>query len=324
MKIIFIVWAFPKTRAKQLANKFDAKLYGIEIINNYPKIIKYFISFSKTVYILLREKPNIIIAQVPPIFITLPIYFYINIFGGKYIFDVHSGEIVDRKWKYFEPVRKFFFTRAFLILFHNRSNYNQVKNKYWKINSTILNDPIPTPSNDISAIRICNKCRNVVIISSFDDNEPYKECFKALNELIKQDKKWHFIFTGDNSKIDTLGFNKNITFTGFIDYKKYWGILKGADIIVSLNKRNDVITCGLWEGVSLNKPIVTNDYKDIKKIFNNNIIYSNNSEQSIKTAIEIAYKERGYLSKSIRIHKLKIDRDWNKKLLTIKKLMNNK
>jgi hypothetical protein len=322
MKIIFIVWAFPKTRAKQLANEFDAKLYGIEIINNYPKIIKYFISFIKTIYILLREKPHIIIAQVPPIFIAFPIYFYIRMFGGNYIFDMHSGEIADGKWKYFEPLRRFFFARAFLVLFHNKSNYRSIENKHWKINSTILNCLIPTPPKGISAIRIFNRCRNVVIISSFDDNEPYKECFEAFNELIKQNNKWHFIFTGDNSKIDISKYSKNITFTGFIDYNKYWGILKGADVIVSLHKRNAVITMGLWEGISLNKPVVTNNYEVIKELFNDNLIYTDNTSLHIANAIQKAYIERNSISNRIKVEKEIMKIKWDRKFSIIKNSFN--
>jgi glycosyltransferase involved in cell wall biosynthesis len=323
MHVIYIEWAFPRTRARELSKILGAKLYGINV--DMPIGIKYIISFIKTILILFKEKPDTIIIQIPPIFIAIPIYCYTRIFGGKYLLDVHSGEIVDYKWKPFKLIRKFFFVKATLVLLHNKSNYKLVKDLRWNCRCIILNDPIPEIVNNINPIRNCSNCKNIIVISTFDKNEPFYECLEAINILLKRwdGDNWVFTFTGDNSKIKIEDKNNNnIIFTGFMDYEKYWSVLKGADVIVSLNKRNSVITCGLWEGISLNKPVVTNNYEVIKELFNDNLIYTDNTSLHIANAIQKAYIERNSISSRIKVEKEIMKINWIRKFSIIKNSFN--
>ncbi|RLD54207.1 MAG: hypothetical protein DRJ01_18360 [Bacteroidetes bacterium] len=318
VKIIYIVWASPKTRAMELSKRFHAKLFGLLMSRSIPAIFRYFIFFIKTCLILIREKPDYVIIQVPPIFISFPVYLYNLINGSKYIIDVHSGELVDYKWKPFKVIRKFFFKHAYWLLFHNEHNYKLSEKLYPNCRNIILNDPIPIPHN-VKALKKCGKYKNIVFISAFDTNEPFDECIKAGEILLKEEDDWKLTFTGDSSSIKKYYENhKNIEFTGFVSYKKYWAILKGADVIVSLNKRDGVVTCGLWEGVSLNKPVVTNDYDVIKKIFKNSVVVSGNDSISIAKAIKKAYFNTHKYSDRIRKRKEIIDRKWMKNFLIIR------
>ncbi len=307
-KVVYIVWASPRTRAKELSKKFNARLYGFFFSLPLPVVLRYLISTIKSLLILIREKPDYIIAQVPPIFLPFIVFFYSLFFGGKYLFDVHSGEIIDKKWRYFQPLRKFLFRRAFLILMHNSSNFKKIKN--WKVNALVLNDPIPIPP-DVKSEKLCNNCKEVVFISTFGIDEPFNESLEAANILKKENgNKWLFIFTGDYKSAKFLQKHKDIIFTGFVNYDKYWSILKGADVIVSLNKRKDVITCGLWEGVALEKPVVTNNYGCIEELFGDALIYTGNDAITIANAVRNAFLKRSIIKKKIKDRKIEIEKRW--------------
>lgn len=315
-KRVFIVWAFPKTRARELSRKFGAELFGVSYTFYLPALLRYIISSIKTVIFLLRIKPAFIFLQVPPIFLPLIVYIYTLIFGGKYILDVHSGEIFDKKWRFFYPLRRFLFLRAFWCLIHNSGNYKRIKIWGWEARVLVLNDPLPEPPQ-VKEKRLCEHCREVVVISSFE-TEPYLEVLKAAEILEDEDGySWKIIFTGDYSKANIPFKPGNTIFTGFVDYCTYWSILKGSDVIVSLDKRKEVITCGLWEGFSLEKPVVTNNFISVKEVFGNSVVYTENDSLSIAEAIKKAFAEQKIIKKSIQKKKIELQNIWEKKFSII-------
>lgn len=310
-KRVFIVWAFPKTRARELSKKFSAELFGVSYTFYLPALLRYIISSIKTVIFLLRIKPEFIFLQVPPIFLPLIVYIYTLIFGGKYILDVHSAEIFDKKWRFFYPLRRFLFLRAFWCLIHNSGNYKRIKKWGWEARALVLNDPLPEPPQ-VKEKRLCEHCREVVVISSFE-TEPYLEVLKAAEIMEDEDDyNWKIIFTGDYSKANILFKPDNTIFTGFVDYDNYWSILKGSDVIVSLDKRKEVITCGVWEGFSLEKPVITNNFISVKEVFGNSVVYTENDPLSISKAIKSAFAKQKVIKKSIQKKKSELRNRWEK------------
>jgi hypothetical protein len=75
LKTVFLVWAPHSIRAKNLAEHLDAKLYLIsyKFKKKIYSPVKYIKLFTNTLFILEKEKPQIIICQSPPIFCALPI-----------------------------------------------------------------------------------------------------------------------------------------------------------------------------------------------------------------------------------------------------------
>ena len=78
LRVVFIAWAPYSPRSKNLSERLDAHLYLIsyKFKRKIYSIIKYPLLFAKTVYILKREKPEIILCQSPPIFCALAAMVY--------------------------------------------------------------------------------------------------------------------------------------------------------------------------------------------------------------------------------------------------------
>jgi len=316
---IFILWGTPITRGIQLAKYFNADLLPINFKIKVPLLIRYFFSMIKTFIVIFKKKPDIIICQIAPLFNALVAYLYTTFWGGIFLLDAHSAEIISRKWKFLLPLRKFLFKRAFYVFVHNIDNLETVKSWELKANVIVLNDPLPeVPVTE--QVKNHNDGRKIVFITTFHYNEPYVECLKAAQILQKDSEKWKFIFTG-NYKLGNLPFKpENTIFTGYTDYNKYWSILKGADVIVSLNKRDHVITCGVWESLALSKPTVTNNFSCVMDRFKDSFIYTDNQPHNIASAIEEAYSQKTNLIKKCDELKNNYKIEWNNKF---KKILND-
>ena len=73
LKTVFLVWAPHSIRAKNLAERLDAQLYLIsyKFKKKIYSPIKYLKLFTNTLFILEKERPQVIICQIPPIFCAL-------------------------------------------------------------------------------------------------------------------------------------------------------------------------------------------------------------------------------------------------------------
>ncbi len=287
---------------------------------NYPipHPFRYILFFLITILKLLKYKPDAIICQVPPIFTAFTAYIYMVLYcKGKILVDVHSDELIGFKWKFLKPLRRYLFGRASIVILHNKENYERIKN--WNENFVILNDKIPNPPEVIPK-KLCDNCREVVFISSFASSEPYHEEIEVA-KLMEGEKDWIFVFTGDPTKIKNFILPKNIILTGYVPYKEYWDILKGADVIVSIDRRPQVITSGVWEGISLEKPVVTNNTYLLRELFEDAFIYTSLSPPEIIKSIKRAYKKSKILEINEKRKKQELSINWEKSFAQIKKTL---
>ena len=105
--IVFLVWAYSSIRAKNLSKHLGSNLYLINFKFKYKfySPIKYILLFMKTFHILKKEKPEIIICQIPPIFCALSaiVCSYLLNLKSTIVIDVHTM-YVGETMKYLPPV----------------------------------------------------------------------------------------------------------------------------------------------------------------------------------------------------------------------------
>ena len=95
-RIVFLVWDRQSVRAFGIAKHFGANLYLL-----YTSRIKHPVLFIKTLQILIKDRPEIIICQSPPITCAMIAIVYKYLFAPakrpKILIDVHTGAIT-RPW----------------------------------------------------------------------------------------------------------------------------------------------------------------------------------------------------------------------------------
>jgi glycosyltransferase involved in cell wall biosynthesis len=336
LRAVFIVWAPYSPRSKNFSERLDAHLYLIsyKFKRKIYSIIKYPLLFAKTLYILKREKPEIILCQSPPIFCALSAMVYQYLTGRKnstVLIDAHTQSF-DKPWSYFKALNRIALRRASMVIVTNVELQSKVIHNYG-INPIVLEDRIPdfdmSSSSGYQNVRKINAKEkkydndnnvffNVAVVSSFAADEPLENVLDSAEDL--SDVK--FFITGDKSKADKQLLKRklnNVVFTGFLDHEVYISLLRDVDTIMVLTKRDRTMLAGAYEALALEKPLITSNRIPLKRYFNKGAIHVDNSAEEIKQAIKTVQRKKEELDKDI--HQLKIEKinEWEDKFKDFKK-----
>lgn len=314
MKMIFIAWAPTGRRSESLSKELKAKLYLIHY--KFRKKIyapfKYFYLFIKTFAILLKEKPDLIFAQNPPLFCPLTCLIYAKLFRKRVITDTHTGP-----WKTY--LDKFWYWNKFIM---KNSDITIVTNKYIKnllgydgIKFFVLEDRIPElPKTNIIKLK---KGFNIVVVNTFSQDEHLEEVLKAAEKL----QNVNFYITGNliYAKSEFIKNKpKNVFYTDFLPENKYVSLLRSADGVMTLTTRNYTMLCGAHESVAVKKPMIISNWPILKKYFNMGAIYTDNSSKSIVNAVKLLMKNKKRLESEVKnLYKIQ-EKTWKQ---TFEKLM---
>ena len=137
-KIVFLVWDRQSIRALGIAKHLGANLYLL-----HTSRIKHPILFVRTFRILMKNRPEIVICQSPPITCAMVSIIYKYLFAGpkkpKIIIDIHTGAIT-KPWS--RTVSRLVMRLATYNIVTNNELQNYVTQKY-RIKALVLEDPIP-------------------------------------------------------------------------------------------------------------------------------------------------------------------------------------
>jgi hypothetical protein len=314
-KIVFLVWDREGIRASGISKHIGASLHFLSTSR-----VRHPVLFIKTLKILRKERPQIIICQSPPItcaFIALVYkYMFAWMSKPKILIDVHTGAI-SRPWS--KGVSRLIMKNASVIIVINKEQQNHLIQNY-HIRPVVLEDPIP----DFTDVLLSGKKQegykieqkaifNVAVVSSFAFDEPLQAVFDAASKM----PDVYFYITGDEKNADRKALIKktdNVIITGFLDYSTYVDLLHKVDVIMDLTTDNKSLVAGAYEAVALEQPLITSDWNSAKRYFNKGTIYVNNSSDEIRKAIMVSMTKKEELSKEM--HQLKIERtkEWEEKI----------
>jgi len=328
-KIVFLVWAPHSIRAKNLSERLDAQLYllSYKFKKKIYSPIKYLKLFQNTLFILEKERPQIIICQIPPIFCALAAIVYRYLTGAKcnIAIDVHTGAF-DKPWLYLRPLNKWIMKKVCMIIVSNYELKNNICSDA-KRKTLVLEDPLSyfepgKEKKQKKGEQKNGKFFKVAVISSFAPDEPLAEILDAATTM----PEILFYITGDKSNAANHLLGKelnNVIFTGFLDYNDYISILQGVNAIVVLTKRNKTMLAGAYEALALEKPLITSDWPPLKRYFYKGTIHVDNSAKEIREGIEIVRKRAEEIAKDISDLRIERINQWNERFMTFKHFLGN-
>lgn len=317
-KIVFIVWDRESIRAYGISKHIGASLHFL-----YTSRIKHPLLYIRTLRILQREKPHIIICQSPPITCAFIAMVYKYLFASasriKILIDVHTGAIT-KPWS--RNFSRIIMRRASVTIVINKEQQNYLIQNY-QVKPVVLEDPIPDFTDILSSTKEHERYTlkqkavfNVAVISSYAYDEPLEEVFDAAAKL----PDVYFYVTGDKKNADKTLFIKkpeNVIITSFLTYSTYIDLLQKVDVIMDLTSENTSIVAGAYEAVALEQPLITSNWPPLRRYFNKGTIFIDNSAEEIRKAIIVAMTKKDELSKGM--HQLKIVRtkEWEEKISNI-------
>ena len=322
-KIVFLVWDRQSIRALGITKYLGATLYLL-----YTSRIKHPILFIRTLRILVKDKPDIVICQSPPVTCAMISTVYKYLFAGrkkpKIIIDIHTGAIT-KPWS--RTVSRLVMRLATHTIVTNKELQNYIIQKY-RLNPLVLEDSIPdfkeilSTKNKEAEFKLLSKDTfNIAVISSFAYDEPLQAVFDTASIL----PEFQFYITGDKTKMDKKFQDRkldNVIMTGLLEYNLYLDLLQKVDAIIDLTSDDKTTLSGAYEAVALEQPLIVSDWMPLRRNFYKGTIYVNNSSKDIREAIMIVRSKKEELSR--QMHQLKVEKieKWNDAISNIYHLIN--
>ena len=319
MKLSFIAWIDYNRRSEILAEFFGATLHHISFGQRKVKWqipIRYLVQTFQTLKVLIKERPDIVFVQNPPIVILLPVLPYCFFFGARFIIDSHTGAFTD--FKRTLGLHKWLSKRALTTIVHNTSQEKIIKE--WGVPYCILGFfdteyPEGTPVPMADGFNIAFSC-------SFAPDEPILEVFQAAKMLPEA----NIYITGNHKRLDPAKEAQkpsNCHFTGFLDYDEYVGLLRGSDMVMALTTRDETLLSGGFEAVSLEKPLIVSDWPILEQYFSKGSVHVDNSAAGIAQGIRDGIENLPTLKEKIKELRENLNKEWQESGNEINHLIKN-
>lgn len=257
-------------------------------------LLKYFLQALKTLWILLRDRPRVVLVTSPPVFAVAPVYLYALLFRRRFVIDHHSGCFLEPHWLRWSWLQRFFARRAALNLPHNRDNAAFLEE--WGARSLVfpslppeIREPArnsnPTPGRPL-----------VVYICSWKSDEPAAELIEAARRIPEVD----VCITGKAPAAVASGLPSNVRLTGYLGDDAYNELLAGARALVALTTRPGTLLYGAQEAIALGKPLVLSRSPTLEALFTGGTVFSENTPEALASAVRDGIARSGQLEQDMR------------------------
>lgn len=315
-KRIWITWENHR-RSKELSSEFGASYYPL--ICEAKRPLRYILLTVRTIFLLLKERPNVVYCQNPSIVLTALLAFFKSIFRYKLIVDRHSNfkleykSSPDLKWRVFHFLSRWTINKSDLTIVTNEDLKKICENVGGK--AEILQDKIPDlrRSGEFQPppfMKNMDKIQ-VMFVTKFDSDEPIDEIAEASKEL----KDYVCYLTGNYRKRFSDGEAKeylshDVVFTGFVSDEDYVSLLEYSDLVVVLTKKDFILNCGAYEAIAMDKPLILSDTPTLRRYFERAAIYCKPDPLSISSKILEASQDLNSLRNSQEERKRELEISW--------------
>jgi glycosyltransferase involved in cell wall biosynthesis len=307
MKIIYLIWAPYNRRAESFAQGLNIDVWFIHYFH-YQKmkwsVFKYPLMAVKTVFLLIKKRPDCIIVMTPPLFTVLFVYLYCLLFRKKYLIDAHTGSLISRPWTHFRWLHRFLCRNAVRTIVTNRRLAEIVHS--WGGKTLVMSPPVRFPG--LPAVGEGRKGK-LVVVAAFSFDEPLTGILQAA----RQHPKIHFYVTGNKLKANSevLAFeSEHIHFTGFLPQLEYLRLLNESDGVLCLTTRDHTLQSGGEEALYLGKPLITSNFQILRDFFRKGAVHVSPNADAISGGIRLFYRDWDRLAEEIVQLRSEYESEW--------------
>jgi glycosyltransferase involved in cell wall biosynthesis len=311
MKQVFVSWEKYNRRSALFADNIGAEMHHIAVGqrgNVLQAPFRYLVQGLRTWKMLRRDKPDVIFCQNPPIFLVLVAYLYARRYGAQYVIDSHSSTFLAPKWRWALPLHRPL-SRAAVTTIVTNQHLKELVSKWGCHAMTVGFIPGEFPDTDLFPFDHPN---NVVVVSSFEWDEPLDVVFQAAAEL----PNVHFYVTGNNERAapELLALKPdNCTLTGYLPDADYVALLRSADLVVDLVSQDHTLLLGAFEAVSLGTPLMVSDWPVLREYFDIGTVHVPNTVAGVRDGVKRALKQHSTLQEQVLVLRDRLEADWETK-----------
>ena len=278
--------------------------------SNRPRILKYPILASRTLGLLLREGPCVLVVQNPSIALATLALMCRPLFRYRLIVDAHNAalQVEAGPRRYLAPLYRLVQRRADRTLVSNTTLAGFVEANGGR--AIVLPDPLP----DVAGVRAGSRPlgRQVTFICTFALDEPWLEAMSAVDDIPED------VFMYVTGRVpgwlarETIPKNPRLRLTGFLPDRDYLNLLARSDVVLDLTRRENCLVCGAYEAVALGVPLVLSDTAALRAYFRQGVVYAVNSKAGIATALREALARHDELRAEIAALRSDLVEDWER------------
>ena len=282
MKTLYMVWAPHNRHSESFARHFGTEIVWInyfKYMNLKYAPIKYPLMVVKTIYELMKRKPDLVFAMTPPLFCVFFVYLYTLFTKSRFVIDSHTGSLLSPPWVYLRSLHRFLCRKTIATIVTNEYLANLVRS--WDARAIIITPPIEFPNVDAYPLE---SSQNLLVVSTFSCDEPLEEIINAA----RLTPNANFYISGNVSKASnsmTRTKPPNVHFTGFLPYEKYVALLKSVDGVISITTRDHTLQSGGEEALFLGKPLITTRFPYLMQFFSKGTVYVEPRAESIASGV---------------------------------------
>ena len=291
---LVIAWMPNSRRSKTLSEMLGSRLMLLGrpgFRQPWSAALLYPFMALRSCAIILRERPNSVIVVAPPFVAPLVIVPLCALLGIPVAVDIHSGALLDRRWRWSVPLLAWITRRATTGIV-TLQNLAEDLERYG-VRPVVVADPLPhLQPSESSGMRTAQPA--VVAICGWGDDEPIEELVEAAAS-----RPWSLTITGRPRR--DLRLPNNVRLTGFMTDTDYAALLSTADLIVVLTTREDTLLSGAWEALSLEQPLLVSNTDALSATFGPTVACIDNSAGSIRTAVESRLRDPDAKAEAARL-----------------------
>lgn len=334
MDRIFIIWGREAELSGHLAQAFSARAERayIKKIGKFalPAGLRYLIQGGRTLKILLKHRPRLVIAQNPPVFAPLLAWVYCFCSGAKLYIDSHTAAFVDKKWVFFHRLFKFVAKRADLNSCHNYKNLELLRQ--WGVKPAMVM-PFCAPEYDWGELsrpmadaalekRAGVSLLPVMMVNRFAVDDDWRVVVETARVMPEAD----FFITGDCGKSAEAvkGAPGNVCFTGYLEHGEFLKLMRHCKVVIALTTRRDTLLWSIREAMALRKPFITTDSEVLRHYYGEAGLFAEHNPERIKEKILQAVAGEKLIAEKINVFLKKDKAVWQEKIKEAKGYLNIK
>jgi glycosyltransferase involved in cell wall biosynthesis len=283
VKSLWITWEY-QARNRSLSRWFEAEL--LEIVVPGRRLPRYVTSIRRTVRALRKRRPALLFVQSPSIVLALLSVTVGRLWTSRVIVDAHNGGIfpLEGRSRALNLVYWLILRQADVVLVSNA----ELKNALAMPQVEVLPDPLPydihdSPHGHPDVRQDTPRPLKVTYITSWAADEPYHEVIEAARLLLDG-----FIVQATGrppTELPRKNLPQNFRLLGFLSDVDYHAELCRSDVLLVLTNRPSCLTCGAYEAIALEKPLILSSSTALEDYFGDGAIYTKNRASAIRDAV---------------------------------------
>ena len=290
-KILCLVWAPFSSRMDELSHEIGGIRFNVTFLygHKYLAPLRYSLLAIKTAYLLLKERPDVVYAQNPPVFCPLVCIPYCKIWKKKLVVDHHAvwsiktfhGGILGRSIRRLEA---FVSSHAYL----NTAPHSLWADELKKLGANdvlVVYDYVESsnvqPDEDI---RRKYSLKRTYLALAPHGGHPL-ERIESLVEAARHIDSMMLLLSGSESKLrarmEKIDFGDNERYLGFLERDEYEKLKASVDLGLSITDEPFTISHTLLEFASYSVPVISSNQAAVRELFGDSLLYVDSSEPSV-------------------------------------------